>query len=187
MTQCSVRQRTLRGLDCPASCAPPYRLAMKSHGDLRRCAFAACQWSCRMRRIHAKALPALTALLLTACGESNSGSEPVVVNPTRGSSGTPVCDIPVHRIRCATVGGRAMQSAGLTVTASAPMSGPHAMAAFVDAVFSGRVSSGGQTAQGFDVQFDASESGVCRHHARDNHWHCGRDARDSPAASAETE
>jgi hypothetical protein len=37
---------------------------------------------------------------------------------------------------------RAMQSAGMTVTASAPMSGPYAMAAFVDAVFSGRVSAG---------------------------------------------
>ena len=37
---------------------------------------------------------------------------------------------------------RAMQAAGMTVTASAPMSGPYAMAAFVDAVFSGRVSSG---------------------------------------------
>jgi len=37
---------------------------------------------------------------------------------------------------------RAMQVAGMTVTASAPMSGPYAMAAFVDAVFSGRVSSG---------------------------------------------
>jgi S-formylglutathione hydrolase FrmB len=37
---------------------------------------------------------------------------------------------------------RAMQLAGMTVTASAPMSGPYAMAAFVDAVFAGRVSSG---------------------------------------------
>jgi len=37
---------------------------------------------------------------------------------------------------------RAMQAAGMTVTASAPMSGPYAMAAFVDAVFSGRVNSG---------------------------------------------
>ena len=37
---------------------------------------------------------------------------------------------------------RAMQSAGMTVTASAPMSGPYAMAAFVDAAFAGRVSSG---------------------------------------------
>jgi poly(3-hydroxybutyrate) depolymerase len=37
---------------------------------------------------------------------------------------------------------RAMQAAGMTVTASAPMSGPYAMAAFVDAVFSGRVGSG---------------------------------------------
>ena len=37
---------------------------------------------------------------------------------------------------------RAMQAAGMTVTASAPMSGPYALAAFVDAVFSGRVSSG---------------------------------------------
>jgi hypothetical protein len=37
---------------------------------------------------------------------------------------------------------RAMQVAGMTVTASAPMSGPYAMAAFVDAVFSGRVNSG---------------------------------------------
>ncbi|HXQ31486.1 MAG TPA: prolyl oligopeptidase family serine peptidase [Steroidobacteraceae bacterium] len=34
---------------------------------------------------------------------------------------------------------RAMQSAGMTVTASAPMSGPYALAAFVDAVFFGRV------------------------------------------------
>jgi hypothetical protein len=37
---------------------------------------------------------------------------------------------------------RAMQAAGMTVTASAPMSGPYAIAAFVDAVFSGRVNSG---------------------------------------------
>jgi hypothetical protein len=37
---------------------------------------------------------------------------------------------------------RAMQAAGMTVTASAPMSGPYALAAFVDAVFFGRVSGG---------------------------------------------
>lgn len=35
---------------------------------------------------------------------------------------------------------RAMQASGMTVTASAPMSGPYAIAALVDAVFSGRVS-----------------------------------------------
>jgi hypothetical protein len=35
---------------------------------------------------------------------------------------------------------RAMQAAGMTVTASAPMSGPYALAAFVDAVFFGQVS-----------------------------------------------
>lgn len=35
---------------------------------------------------------------------------------------------------------RAMQAAGLTVTASAPMSGPYALAAFADAVFYGQVS-----------------------------------------------
>ncbi len=34
---------------------------------------------------------------------------------------------------------RAMQAAGLTVTASAPMSGPYALAAFADAVFGGQV------------------------------------------------
>jgi hypothetical protein len=34
---------------------------------------------------------------------------------------------------------RAMQAAGMTVTASAPMSGPYALAAFVDAVFYGQV------------------------------------------------
>src|ERR1700728_101879 len=34
---------------------------------------------------------------------------------------------------------RAMQAAGMTVTASAPMSGPYALAAFVDAVFGGEV------------------------------------------------
>jgi poly(3-hydroxybutyrate) depolymerase len=263
-----------------------------------------------MRRIHVQALFVLTALLLTACGGSKSGSDAVVVNPARGQllqsppelvtivtapalllalntlagqqllaiSGTPLCDVAVHRIRYATVGGanepttasaalmvpvgsdpqcrgtrpillyahgtttdrafdmtrlqgdpngealimtalfasqgyivvapnyagydsstlpyhpylladqqskdmidgltaarsalptaaapatadsgrlfitgysqggyvamathRAMQVAGMTVTASAPMSGPYAMAAFVDAVFSGRVSSG---------------------------------------------
>ena len=260
--------------------------------------------------LHVKALSLLTALLLAACGGSNSGSDAVVANPARGQllqrppelvstvtapalllalnalanqqllaiSGTPLCDIAVHRIRYATVGGaneattasgalmvplggdphcrgarpillyahgtttdrafdmtnlqgdpngealimaalfasqgyivvapdyagydsstlpyhpylvadqqskdmidaltaarsalptaaapattdggrlfitgysqggyvamathRAMQAAGMTVTASAPMSGPYAMAAFVDAVFSGRVSSG---------------------------------------------
>jgi hypothetical protein len=37
---------------------------------------------------------------------------------------------------------RAMQAAGMPVTAAAPMSGPYALAAFVDAVFAGRVSGG---------------------------------------------
>jgi Prolyl oligopeptidase family len=37
---------------------------------------------------------------------------------------------------------RAMQAAGMTVTASAPMSGPYALAAFVDSIFFGRVGSG---------------------------------------------
>ena len=37
---------------------------------------------------------------------------------------------------------RAMQSAGMTVTAAAPMSGPYAIAAFVDAVFYGQVNGG---------------------------------------------
>jgi Prolyl oligopeptidase family len=37
---------------------------------------------------------------------------------------------------------RAMQSAGMQVTAAAPMSGPYALAAFVDAVFSGEVNGG---------------------------------------------
>ena len=37
---------------------------------------------------------------------------------------------------------RAMQAAGMTVTASAPMSGPYSVAAFVDAIFYGRVGSG---------------------------------------------
>ncbi|HEV2703933.1 MAG TPA: prolyl oligopeptidase family serine peptidase [Steroidobacteraceae bacterium] len=37
---------------------------------------------------------------------------------------------------------RAMQAAGMTVTASAPMSGPYALAAFADAVFSGDVNGG---------------------------------------------
>jgi len=37
---------------------------------------------------------------------------------------------------------RAMQAAGMAVTASAPMSGPYAIAAFVDAVFDGRVNAG---------------------------------------------
>jgi hypothetical protein len=37
---------------------------------------------------------------------------------------------------------RAMQAAGMTVTASAPMSGPYALAAFVDAIFEGRVGAG---------------------------------------------
>jgi hypothetical protein len=35
---------------------------------------------------------------------------------------------------------RAMQSGGMTVTASAPMSGPYALAAFGDAIFEGQVS-----------------------------------------------
>jgi hypothetical protein len=38
---------------------------------------------------------------------------------------------------------RALENAGMTVTASAPMSGPYALAAFVDAVFSGEVNSSG--------------------------------------------
>jgi hypothetical protein len=37
---------------------------------------------------------------------------------------------------------RAMQAAGMAVTASAPMSGPYALAAFVDSIFYGRVGSG---------------------------------------------
>jgi alpha/beta superfamily hydrolase len=37
---------------------------------------------------------------------------------------------------------RAMQAAGMTVTAAAPMSGPYALAAFVDAIFSGEVNNG---------------------------------------------
>jgi alpha/beta superfamily hydrolase len=37
---------------------------------------------------------------------------------------------------------RAMQAAGMTVTASAPMSGPYALGAFVDAVFEGEVDGG---------------------------------------------
>ncbi len=37
---------------------------------------------------------------------------------------------------------RAMEAAGMTVTASAPMSGPYALAAFVDAVFYGEVDEG---------------------------------------------
>jgi poly(3-hydroxybutyrate) depolymerase len=37
---------------------------------------------------------------------------------------------------------RAMQAAGMTVTASAPMSGPYAIAAFDDAVFAGEVNGG---------------------------------------------
>jgi dienelactone hydrolase len=42
---------------------------------------------------------------------------------------------------------RALEAAGEHVTASAPMSGPYALAAFVDAVFAGRVN-GGATVQG---------------------------------------
>ncbi len=38
---------------------------------------------------------------------------------------------------------RAMQAAGMTVTASAPMSGPYSLAAFVDSVFFGRVNASG--------------------------------------------
>jgi hypothetical protein len=38
---------------------------------------------------------------------------------------------------------RAMQAAGMTVTAAAPMSGPYALAAFVDAVFYGEVNGSG--------------------------------------------
>ncbi len=37
---------------------------------------------------------------------------------------------------------RAMQAAGMTVSASAPMSGPYALSAFVDAVFGGEVNGG---------------------------------------------
>jgi hypothetical protein len=37
---------------------------------------------------------------------------------------------------------RAMQAAGMKVTASAPMSGPYALAAFVDAIFNGEVNGG---------------------------------------------
>jgi alpha/beta superfamily hydrolase len=41
---------------------------------------------------------------------------------------------------------RAMQSAGMAVTAAAPMSGPYALAAFVDAVFYGEVNGDGPVA-----------------------------------------
>ena len=90
-----------------------------------------------MRRIHFRALPFFAALLLGACGGSNSGSDVVVTDPVRGQllqtppelvstvtapalllalnalanqqllaiSGTPLCDIAVHSIRYATVGG----------------------------------------------------------------------------------
>lgn len=37
---------------------------------------------------------------------------------------------------------RAMQASGMAVTASAPMSGPYALAAFVDSIFAGRVNGG---------------------------------------------
>ena len=90
-----------------------------------------------MSRIHIKPLLLFTAVLLAACGGSNSGPDPVVADPVRGQllqrppelvttvtapalllalnalanqqllaiSGTPLCDIAVHRIRYATVGG----------------------------------------------------------------------------------
>lgn len=90
-----------------------------------------------MRRVHVKALPLITTVLLAACGGSNSGTEVVAANPARGQllqtppelvstvtapalllalnalanqqllavSGTPLCDIAVHRIQYATVGG----------------------------------------------------------------------------------
>jgi poly(3-hydroxybutyrate) depolymerase len=41
---------------------------------------------------------------------------------------------------------RAMQAAGMTVTASAPLSGPYTIAAFVDAVFEGQVNADGPIA-----------------------------------------
>jgi len=40
---------------------------------------------------------------------------------------------------------RALQEAGVTVTAAAPMSGPYALAAFADAVFNGQVNAGAPT------------------------------------------
>src|SRR5258708_33143614 len=43
---------------------------------------------------------------------------------------------------------RAMQVAGMKVTASAPMSGPYALAAFVDAVFYGQVNGGAPASSG---------------------------------------
>jgi hypothetical protein len=44
---------------------------------------------------------------------------------------------------------RAMQAAGMHVTASAPMSGPYALAAFVDAVFYGEVNGGAPVSSTF--------------------------------------
>ena len=38
---------------------------------------------------------------------------------------------------------RAMQAAGMKVTAAAPMSGPYTLAAFVDAVFYGEINGSG--------------------------------------------
>ena len=44
---------------------------------------------------------------------------------------------------------RAMEASGMEVTASAPLSGPYALSAFVDAVFFGRVNGGGTVAAAF--------------------------------------
>lgn len=46
---------------------------------------------------------------------------------------------------------RAMQAAGMKVTAAAPLSGPYALAAFVDAVFSGEVNGSGPISTAFLV------------------------------------
>jgi hypothetical protein len=55
---------------------------------------------------------------------------------------------------------RAMQTAGMKVTASVPMSGPYALAAFVDAVFYGEVNGGAPVSSTF-LQHDAQKSAIC--------------------------
>src|SRR6266850_7672418 len=54
---------------------------------------------------------------------------------------------------------RAMQAAGMKVTASVPMSGPYALAAFVDAVFYGEVNVGAQESSTFLLTADQAAYG----------------------------
>src|SRR5262249_39476606 len=74
-------------------------------------------------------LAARSALPVGAAPESTDGGKLFITGYSQGG----YVALATHQ---------AMQAAGMSVTASAPMSGPYALAAFVDAVFEGEVNGG---------------------------------------------